>query len=53
MLPSHRDVDDMAAHAIALLSDEKKLEAAKEAAFEQAKRFEKSKIIPVYEALYE
>ncbi|MEO6833929.1 MAG: glycosyltransferase, partial [Chitinophagaceae bacterium] len=47
------DVDDMAAHAIALLSDETKLEAAKEAAFEQAKRFEKSKIIPVYEALYE
>lgn len=46
------DVDDMATHAIALLADEAKLEAAKDAALNQARHFEKSTIIPQYESLY-
>ncbi|MBS1644648.1 MAG: N-acetyl-alpha-D-glucosaminyl L-malate synthase BshA [Bacteroidetes bacterium] len=46
------DVDDMATHAIALLGDEAKLEAAKDAALNQARHFEKSTIIPQYESLY-
>ncbi len=47
------DVDDMAKHAIELLSDDSRLQEAKDAAMEHARTFEKSRIIPIYEALYE
>ncbi len=46
------DVDAMSAHAIALLKDEKKLEVMKEAAYQQALRFDIKNIIPIYEKLY-
>lgn len=47
------DVSDMAAHALELLSDDARLQGAKDAARVHAETFEKSHIIPVYEALYE
>ena len=47
------DVDDMAKHALELLSDDTRLLEAKIAAKEHARTFEKSRIIPIYEALYE
>lgn len=46
------DVDDMAKHAIHILSDEGRLETFKKAALKQAAKFEKQHIIPQYEALY-
>jgi N-acetyl-alpha-D-glucosaminyl L-malate synthase BshA len=47
------DVDDMAKHALELLNDDTRLQDAKIAAKEHARTFEKSRIIPIYEALYE
>ena len=46
------DVDDMAANAIDLLTDEAKLAQFKKNAIAQAKKFEKQHIIPQYEKLY-
>lgn len=46
------DVAAMSEYAIGLLSDDAKLEAMKEKAYEQAKRFDIHNIIPVYEKLY-
>lgn len=47
------DVEDMAQHAVYLLSDEERLQVFKDAALQQARTFEKSKIIPMYEKLYQ
>lgn len=47
------DYKDMAKNTIALLSDEKTLEKFKKQAFEQAKKFDIAKILPMYEKLYE
>jgi len=47
------DVDDMASHAIELLKDDSALQKAKDAARAHAETFEKSRIIPIYEALYQ
>ncbi len=47
------DVDDMAANAVKLLSDEKLLEKFKANAFEQAKKFDINTILPMYEKLYQ
>jgi glycosyltransferase involved in cell wall biosynthesis len=46
------DVQSMSSFAIGLLKDEERLNEMKEAAYEQACRFDISKIIPVYEKLY-
>jgi len=46
------DVDDMARHAIALLSDDEKLNAFKEQANKQAQKFDINLILPVYEDYY-
>jgi L-malate glycosyltransferase len=46
------DVNAMATFAINILKDEAKLTEMKEAAYEQACKFDISKIIPVYEKLY-
>lgn len=47
------DVEDMARHAVFILNDEKTLESFKRAAILHAKGFEKPKIIPLYEKLYD
>jgi N-acetyl-alpha-D-glucosaminyl L-malate synthase BshA len=47
------DVDDMAANAIKLLSDEKLLSKFKENAYNQAKKFDINIILPMYEKLYQ
>jgi N-acetyl-alpha-D-glucosaminyl L-malate synthase BshA len=47
------DVEDMAQHAITMLSDDAVLQSFKDAAMEQARGFQKEEIIPTYEALYE
>lgn len=47
------DVDDMAANAIKLLSNEKLLTKFKESAFSQAKKFDINAILPLYESLYQ
>jgi N-acetyl-alpha-D-glucosaminyl L-malate synthase BshA len=46
------DVDAMSRFAIDLLNDDKRLAEMKEAAFQQALRFDIANIIPVYEKLY-
>jgi N-acetyl-alpha-D-glucosaminyl L-malate synthase BshA len=46
------DVKAMSDFAISLLRDDKKLMAMKEAAYEQACRFDIKNIIPIYEKLY-
>ncbi|MBS1616019.1 MAG: N-acetyl-alpha-D-glucosaminyl L-malate synthase BshA [Bacteroidetes bacterium] len=46
------DVEDMAAHALELLSDDARLQEAKDAAKAHARNFSKGLIIPRYEALY-
>jgi len=46
------DVDDMAQHAIHILSDDERLKHFKKEAIAQARRFEKQHIIPQYEKLY-
>ena len=47
------DVDDMAKNALYILQDDERLETFKEAAIEHARTFEKGRIIPLYEDLYE
>jgi len=47
------DVDDMAKNALYILEDDARLETFKEAAIEHARTFEKDRIIPLYEQLYE
>jgi len=46
------DVESMAAHAIYMLSDNARLDEFKKGATEQALKFEKQHIIPMYEQLY-
>lgn len=46
------DVDDMAQHAINLLSDNDMLAKFKKEALHQAHRFETKRIVPLYEQLY-
>jgi N-acetyl-alpha-D-glucosaminyl L-malate synthase BshA len=46
------DVDDMAKNAISILKDDLTLNQFKANAFEEAKKFEISKILPMYETLY-
>ena len=46
------DIDDMAKNAIKLLSNEKLLEQFKNNAFEQAKKFDITIVLPLYEKLY-
>lgn len=46
------DVDDMAAKAVSILRDKKTLDTFRKNALEQAKKFEISKILPLYENLY-
>ena len=47
------DVEDMAAHAISILTNDDTLQAFKDAAIDHARHFEKQHIIPLYERLYE
>ena len=47
------DYEDMAKNTIRLLSDEKQYQVFKNNAFEQAKQFDITKILPMYENLYE
>jgi N-acetyl-alpha-D-glucosaminyl L-malate synthase BshA len=46
------DVDEMAANALSLLKDPKKLAQFRDNAYEQAKKFDIEKILPQYEKLY-
>lgn len=47
------DVHDMADHAIHILQDEDTLQHFKDAALAHARNFEKSRVIPLYEQLYD
>jgi N-acetyl-alpha-D-glucosaminyl L-malate synthase BshA len=47
------DVDDMAANAVKLLSNEKILKEFKENALKQAKKFDITNVLPLYEKLYD
>ena len=47
------DVDDMSKNAIHILEDEKRHAQFKANAYEQAKKFDIKKILPLYEKLYE
>jgi L-malate glycosyltransferase len=47
------DIADMAKNAIYILSDDDRLETFKQAAIDHAETFEKGRIIPLYEKLYE
>jgi N-acetyl-alpha-D-glucosaminyl L-malate synthase BshA len=47
------DVKDMSEHALYILEDDERLEKFKDAAINQARAFEKSRIIPLYEKLYD
>jgi L-malate glycosyltransferase len=47
------DVEDMAKNAVSLLKDEAMLQKFRTNAFEEAKRFDIGKILPMYEKLYE
>lgn len=46
------DIESMAAHAILILEDDKKLATFKEGALNRAKEFELSLIVPIYEQYY-
>ena len=46
------DVEDMAKNAISILKDDTTLNTFKNNAYEQAKKFDINKILPMYEALY-
>lgn len=46
------DVDDMAANAVKILSDEVTLQQFKHRAFEQAQKFDLHTILPMYEEMY-
>lgn len=47
------DIDDMASNAIAILSNEAKLNEFKKNALDQARKFELNKVLPLYEKVYE
>jgi len=47
------DVDDMAANALAILTDDKKLGEFRQAALKQAKAFDIHNIMPIYERYYQ
>jgi N-acetyl-alpha-D-glucosaminyl L-malate synthase BshA len=47
------DVDDMAKHAIHILSEDDRLQQFKDAAKEHSRDFDKEHIIPLYEKLYQ
>ncbi|MCB0698878.1 MAG: N-acetyl-alpha-D-glucosaminyl L-malate synthase BshA [Chitinophagaceae bacterium] len=47
------DVENMASHAVHILAKDETLNMFKSAAYEHARSFEKSNIVPVYEQLYE
>ena len=47
------DVDDMAKHAIHILSSDDRLKEFKHAAIEHARTFSRARIIPLYEQLYD
>ena len=47
------DVKDMAEHAYYILEDDERLDKFKDAAITHARTFEKSRIIPLYEKLYD
>jgi L-malate glycosyltransferase len=47
------DVDDMAANTIRLLKDKNLLEEFRQNAFNQAKKFDIEKVLPLYEKLYQ
>lgn len=47
------DTEEMAQHALYILSSDERLETFKEAAIQHARKFEKQNIIPLYEKLYE
>lgn len=47
------DIEQMAHHAITILSDEEKLQQFRKNALAQARRFDIDKILPQYEAYYE
>lgn len=47
------DIEDMAQHAIQLLSNPQMLQTFRENAFAQAKRFDINNVLPEYEAYYE
>ena len=46
------DVDEMSRHALYMLSDDDRLNTFKKSAINQARKFEKQHIIPLYEKLY-
>lgn len=46
------DVDDMAKHAIYILEDDERLQKFKDAAIAHAGKFDKDRIVPLYEQLY-
>ena len=46
------DIESMSRNAIFILSDEDRLQEFKKAAIQQARRFEKQHVIPLYEKLY-
>ena len=46
------DIEDMARNAISILKDDATLNVFKNNAYEQAKKFDITKILPMYEALY-
>lgn len=47
------DIQDMAKHAIHILSEDETLQQFKKAAIHHARKFEKKHIVPMYEHLYE
>ncbi|MEX2379542.1 MAG: N-acetyl-alpha-D-glucosaminyl L-malate synthase BshA [Vicingaceae bacterium] len=47
------DVDDMARNALKILQNEEQLQQFEKQAFEQAKKFDIEKILPMYEKLYQ
>jgi N-acetyl-alpha-D-glucosaminyl L-malate synthase BshA len=47
------EVDDMARNCLKLLNDDSLLERFRQQAFEQASRFDISRILPLYEQVYE
>ena len=47
------DVEDMAKHAIYILEDDERLQKFKDSAIAHAGKFDKDRIVPMYEQLYE
>lgn len=52
-LSNERDVDDMIANALKILSDEEVLNTFKENAYKTATKFDIKKVLPLYEDIYE